>query len=709
MRAKFPDHEGWAKRNGISLHYEVFGQGDHTILFIPPWWPFTTLRCFKSQIPFFSEHYRCIAYDPLGNGQSDRSLTPDHYGADNHINNALAILDDTNTDTAILFGYSCSGSVCAALAARHPERIEAVITISTTSPLAAPHAHRPPDDFERKFDHPTGWQKYNRHHWEHEYADFVDFFCHQIFTEAHSTKQIEDTIGWASLTKGEALIIANDEAARNGPFMSKTDYEKICCPTLQIHGAEDAVIPVASSRAVAKATKGELYIIPGAGHAAHARYPALVNTVMRDFLRRHGLPKEAPKPLSDASFSAIHKPRRSKKVLYLSSPIGLGHVRRDLAISRELRHLHPSLEIDWLSQAPVTHFLTDQQERVHPASRRLASESSHIESEAGEHDLNAFQALRNMDEILIANFMVFQEAVEDGNYDLVIADEAWDVDHFWHEHPQLKKSQIAWLTDFVGFVPMPENGEAEAWLTTDYNAEMIQHIEHNPGVRDRSIFVGNPCDVIEHSFGKDLPNMRDWVSQHFDFCGYILGEHPDEFGDKDELRAALGYREDETVCLVTVGGSGVGGALIRRILAAYPLAKHHIPSLRMIVVLGPRLDPATFNPPDGVEMRGFVPDLDRHLAACDLALVQGGLTTSMELAAAGTPFLYFPLNNHFEQNFHVAHRLAQYGAGKKMPFSQSEPDVIAQAMVDALSRHKSFKPVENDGARRAAQLISELL
>ena len=74
----------------------------------------------------------------------------------------------------------------------------------------------------------------------------------------------------------------------------------------------------------------------------------------------------------------------------------------------------------------------------------------------------------------------------------------------------------------------------------------------------------------------------------------------------------------------------------------------------MIVVAGPRLDRAR-RAPAGVEFRGFVPDLDRHLAACDLALVQGGLTTCMELAAAGTPFLYFPLRNHFEQNFHVAH------------------------------------------------------
>lgn len=709
MRAKLPDSEGWATRNSIKLHYEVFGQGEHTILFIPPWWPLVTSRCFKGQIPYFSENYRCITYDPLGNGKSDRPLTPDHYGSQNHIENALAILDATDTGTAILFGYSCSGSICAALAAHHPERVDAVITISTTSPLAPPHTHRRSDDYTKYFEQPVGWQKYNRSYWKEGYTDFADFFCHQVFTEAHSTKQIEDTRGWAAETNGMALIASNDGASDGQPFMDPAVYGEIHCPTLQIHGDEDAIIPVASSKAVAEATRGELVIIPGAGHAAHGRYPALVNTVMRDFLIRHNLAKPVPEAAYNSPSSASHKARRSKKVLYLSSPIGLGHARRDLAITRELRKQHPDIEVDWLSQDPVTRFLNANHERIHPASSKLANESSHIESEAGEHDLNAFQALRNMDEILIANFMVFQEAVEDGEYDLIIADEAWDVDHYWHEHPQLKKAQIAWLTDFVGFVPMPENGAAEALLTTDYNAEMINHVEYHPGVRDRSIFVGNPCDIIGHSFGKDLPDMRDWVSQHFDFCGYVLGEHPDAFGDKEELRSTLGYREDEKICQVTVGGSGVGGALIRRILAAYPIAKNHIPELRMIVVLGPRLHPTAFTVPEGVEVHGFVPDLDRHLAACDLALVQGGLTTSMELAAAGTPFLYFPLNNHFEQNFHVAHRLDQYGAGKKMLFSESDPDTIAQAMMDELSRHQSYKPVEADGASRAAQLIAELL
>ena len=114
------------------------------------------------------------------------------------------------------------------------------------------------------------------------------------------------------------------------------------------------------------------------------------------------------------------------------------------------------------------------------------------------------------------------------------------------------------------------------------------------------------------------------------------------------------------------------------------MARARLPELRMIVVAGPRIDPQSFNAPAGVELRAFVPNLDRHLAACDLALVQGGLTTCMELTAAGTPFIYFPLKNHFEQNFHVAHRLDRYGAGRRMEFATSTPDMIADAMVAVL-------------------------
>jgi predicted glycosyltransferase len=479
-------------------------------------------------------------------------------------------------------------------------------------------------------------------------------------------------------------------------------YHKIGCPLLIIHGDSDQIQLHARAKAVADITGAEFVTIAGSGHNPLGRIPAKINTLIVDFLDRK---VDIPAPGKQTSRPAS----KARRALYLSSPIGLGHGRRDIAIARELRQLHPDLEIDWLAQDPVTRLLEANGERVHPLSTRLASESRHIEMESGEHDLHCFQAIRSMDEVLIANFMIFQDALDAGGYDLVIADEAWDIDHYWHEHPELKKAALAWFTDFVGYVPMPSGGAHEAFLTTDYNAEMIEHIERHPGVRDRAIFVGSPDDIVPLSFGKDLPDMRDWVPQHFDFAGYIIGEHPKTFGSRAELRERLGYRPDQRVCIVTVGGSAVGAHLIRRILQSYPMARARLPELRMIVVAGPRIDPASLNAPEGVEVRAFVPNLDRHLAACDLALVQGGLTTCMELTAAGTPFLYFPLKNHFEQNFHVAHRLDRYGAGRRMAFDTATPEVIAEATVGALRAPAKSRPVEADGAARAARMLADLI
>ena len=404
---------------------------------------------------------------------------------------------------------------------------------------------------------------------------------------------------------------------------------------------------------------------------------------------------------------ALARPRRA---LYLSSPIGLGHAMRDAAIADELRALRPDLEIDWLAQSPVTEVLEGRGERIHPLSAELASESAHFAAESAGHDLNAFQAIRRMDEILVSNFMVFHDAVEGGEYDLVIGDEAWDVDHFLHENPELKRTAFAWMTDFVGWLPMADGGEREAFLTADYNAEMIEHVERFPRLRDRSIFVGNPDDIVPDTFGPGMPTIRDWTERHFAFSGYITGFDPGPLVEgREELRAELGYRPDERVVIVTVGGSGVGEALLRRVVAAFPEAARRVNGLRMIAVAGPRIDPAELGAPAGVEVVGYVPDLYRHLVACDLAVVQGGLTTTMELAAAGRPFLYFPLANHFEQRRHVRHRLERYGAGRFMEFEAASPDEIAVAIAEEIERPAASQAVETDGAARAAALIAELV
>jgi predicted glycosyltransferase len=398
-----------------------------------------------------------------------------------------------------------------------------------------------------------------------------------------------------------------------------------------------------------------------------------------------------------------------KRVLYISSPIGLGHARRDLAIARELRALVDGVEIDWLAQNPVTRVLEAEGENVHPASRWLSNESRHFESESAEHDLHCFQAWRRMDEILIANFMVFHDVVSEERYDLWVGDEAWELDYYLHENPGEKRAHYAWLTDFVGWLPMEDGGDHEAFLTADYNAEMVEHIAAHPDVRDRALFVGNPDDIVPDRLGPDLPLIRDWTEGHFDFAGYVSGFDPAELGDRERLRAELGYRPGEQVCLVTVGGSGVGKDLLRKVMAAFPEAKQLVPDLRMIVVAGPRIDPATLPAADGLEVRPYVHDLYRHLAACDLAVVQGGLTTAMELTANRRPFIYFPLKHHFEQNLHVRHRLERYGAGRCMSFDESEPPEIAAAIAAEIGREVDYLPVESDGARRAAEQLAEML
>src|SRR5437588_926 len=381
-----------------------------------------------------------------------------------------------------------------------------------------------------------------------------------------------------------------------------------------------------------------------------------------------------------------------------------------LHIAQELRKLVPDLEIDWLAQDPVTRVLEAHGERIHPSSSDLANESQHIEQESSPHRLHVFEAWRRMDEILLSNFMVFLEAVRARDYDVWIGDEAWEVDYYLHENPELKQAAYVWLTDFVGWLPMPALGERDVALTADYNAEMIEQVERFPRLRDRAIFIGRPEDIVPGEFGPGLPEIRAWTERHYEFTGgYILGLNQQAVGDRTELRRRLGYRDGEVVCIASVGGSGVGTELLGRLMKAFPAARRRVPGLRMIAVAGPRIDVSTLPSVKGVEVRPFVPDLDLHLAACDVALTQGGLSTTMELTAARRPFLYFPLRDHCEQNIHVRHRLERYRAGRCMDFDDATPSNIADAIQLLVSQPVEYGDVETGTAARAAKLIAELL
>ena len=696
-RARYPDRDGYVERDGVRVFWELYGEGERTVLLLPTW-SIIHSRHWKMQIPYLARHCRVLTFDGRGNGRSDRPQEPEAYDEREFAADALAVMDATETPSAVLVSFSLGAHRAAILAAEQPERVEAAVFIGPAWPGGGePLPERTTHSWEDELETDEGWAKYNKHYWLRDYPGFLEFFFSRFFTEPHSTKPFEDCVGWGLETTGE-MLVTMEYAPELQPQEARALAARIRCPVLVIHGENDAIVSVTRGIALAEQTVGRLVVLEGSGHGPHVRDPVKVNLLLRDVIA----PGRGPQRW-------VRGKSRRKRALYISSPIGLGHAQRDVAIAEELRTLHPDLEIDWLAQHPVTAVLQARGERIHPASAFLANESRHIETESAEHDLHCFQAIRRMDEILLSNFMVFHDLVRYEQYDLWIGDEAWELDYYLHENPEQKHAAYVWLTDFVGWLPMPDGGDRESLVTADYNAEMIEHIARFPRVRDRAIFVGNEEDLVPDRFGPELPLIRDWTRDHYSFAGYVTGFDPADFADRAHLRQELGYGDDEQVCIVTVGGSGVGAHLLQRVIEAFPEAKRLVPALRMVVVAGPRIDPASLPHHEGLEVRAYVHELYRHLAACDLAVVQGGLTTCMELTANRRPFLYFPLRHHFEQNFHVRRRLERYGAGRRMDFDLATTETIAEAIAEEIGGKVRYRPVERDGARRAATLIAELV
>jgi pimeloyl-ACP methyl ester carboxylesterase/predicted glycosyltransferase len=704
--ARLPDESGFIERDGVRMFWESYGTGERAVLLLPTWSVIHS-RHWKAQIPYLARHFRVITFDGRGNGLSDRPTSASAYHEREFIADAVAVLDATGVESACVAGLSMGGLRALVLAAEQPDRVSGACSIAPSVPV--PLVPDPPGwwagfDFEAEREHYEGWEKYNRHYWRSDYRGFLKFFFSECLCEPHSTKQIEDLIAWGLDGDPEMLVRTFDGRVMSAPDVPGFEMllRSIQCPVLVLHGTEDRVIPIGRSERIAELTGGELVVLEGSGHIATARDPVVVNRLLGEFASR-------VIPAPDRGVRTWVRARvRPKRALFISSPIGLGHAWRDARIADELRLARPGLEITWLAQEPVTTVLAQRGETISPASAELASEVRHIDREAGGHELHVFEALRRMDEILCANFMVFADLVREQAFDVWIGDEAWELDHFLHENPELKTAPYVWMTDFVGYLPMPEYGEHEAFLTSDYNAEMIEHVERHPAIRDRAIFIGEPDDVIPRGFGPDLPEIRAWTESHYEFAGYVPSFDPATLGDRADLREALGYGSDP-VCLVSVGGSGVGAWMLRRVIEALSLARERVPGLRMIAVTGPRIDPCELPRVDGLELRGYVHELYRELAACDVAVVQGGLSTTMELVTAGRPFIALPLVGHFEQRYHVRHRLDRHGARKWLELGETTPEEIAGAIADALGEEPSYVAVDPGGAARAAASIAELL
>jgi pimeloyl-ACP methyl ester carboxylesterase len=281
-RARYPDAEGYTERDGVRLFWERYGDGDPTV-FLLPTWSIVHSRCWKAQIPYLARHFRVLTFDGRGNGRSDRPDPWQAYTEREFTADAMAVMDATATERAALVSLSCGALWSTLMAAEHPERAAGLVYIAPAVALAPPHPERAVHSFLEPLDTDEGWATYNQHYWLRDYRGFLEFFFSRCLTEPHSTKQHEDCVGWALEMAPETLI-----ATERGLLLCElASFQRQCrrvqCPTLVIHGSEDAIRPHAQGAALAAATRGRLVTLAGSGHLPQARDPVKVNLLIRQF------------------------------------------------------------------------------------------------------------------------------------------------------------------------------------------------------------------------------------------------------------------------------------------------------------------------------------------------------------------------------------------------------------------------------------------
>jgi pimeloyl-ACP methyl ester carboxylesterase len=285
MRACQPAVQDTVERDGVGIFYEVYGDGETTVLMLPTW-SIIHSRCWKMQVPYLARYYRVITFDPRGNGRSGRPAGPEAYGERKFAADALTVLDATGTEHAVLVGFSMGAQRGLLLAAEHPKRVTGAVFIGSAVPLA-PVLPRESwvDDFNMRRDFYQGWDKFNRHYWVSDYEDFLEFFFAEFCNEAHSTKQREDAVAWGLDIDPETLV-ATQLGARVDTDELRALAARVCCPVLVIHGTDDAIRPYESGAAFADLLGGALVLLKGSGHAPHARDPVKVNLLIKQFADR---------------------------------------------------------------------------------------------------------------------------------------------------------------------------------------------------------------------------------------------------------------------------------------------------------------------------------------------------------------------------------------------------------------------------------------
>ncbi|MGE5457702.1 MAG: glycosyltransferase [Methanococcaceae archaeon] len=403
----------------------------------------------------------------------------------------------------------------------------------------------------------------------------------------------------------------------------------------------------------------------------------------------------------------------NKNILFISGSVGLGHVVRDIEIAKELRNQIPGSRITWLASEPACSFLFANGETLHRKINQWAGETEMLEnlSKTGTQKENLFNAdlikfFFRSRERLSNNLKLFKEILESESYDLVIGDEIYEINIAIVQKKITIKPTLLMIYDFVGADVMTGN-LFEKLIAYRLNYIWVKGAKTIPNKIMTKIFIGISDDVPDRKFGFMLPKRRELVKNIYHFVGYILQFDPDQYKNKKEIRKKLGL-DSGPLIICSVGGTSIGLPLLELCCKAFPFVKTKIPEIKMLLVAGPRISADSLDVPDGVIVKEYLPCQYEYFASADLAIVQAGMTTTIELVALQKPFIYFPIEGHFEQQLHVTPRLKRLNAGIEMKYSQTTPESLAEKILSNIGTQVNYPLIPLRGAQNTVNIIKQI-
>jgi spore coat polysaccharide biosynthesis predicted glycosyltransferase SpsG len=393
-----------------------------------------------------------------------------------------------------------------------------------------------------------------------------------------------------------------------------------------------------------------------------------------------------------------------KKILCLSNPMGLGHVTRDLAVILELRKRLPSVEAEWLTASPNTIVLKEAGEVLHPASGNYLSVADAAEKIA-QPGFKYDTKIGYEQTIAVAqrNAEVLAKVLMGNKPDLVYGDESLEVLFLLLKYPKLKQWPLVWLTDSMTGSARPEDMRLFVQSVQAFKSQNLGPVA--------MLYVGTEEDIPDRPLGAGLPTVRAFFNEFFKAVGYILPFNSSFLRreGKAQLKSRLGFAPDKKLVVASIGGTGIGLELLERVAEAAPeMTKASEGKLEIVLVCGPRLSPERLHVTStNVQVRGYVPHLYEHFAAADFAIIEGGLTSAVELAAVGTPFVFVPLKGHVEQEMEVAPRLERLQIGTQMSFDELTPKNLSRAYTEVLK--SSYKTREAKLPIKGAEVTAEII